>query len=298
MGFPKSAYGPNPNAGRNPSPKAWGGYQWPAGVPSSLLATARHPDRSDAYFQTRKELVPLWQELMHYANLQGYRIYGMNGSTFWGPWGYQNRAIGGTSSPSNHSAGIAADINAPNNPQSNSFVSDIPPGVVNAFETCGFYWGGRYTAPTKFDTMHFEYCFAPADVNGHLARARTLTGGYAPTPPPVEEDDQDMGLLVTADNKGYGALIGGRLVGISSMDTVTALQGVGWQTAKIATQDFERFGAMLPSLARSEDGRVGIMSGAIISWLGSPSTVDALTAKGAETVVVIADQDFTNMASR
>lgn len=238
--FKLGDYGSNPNAGRSPSPKAWGGYQWPAGVPAALMATARHPDRSDAYFPTRVELVPLWEELMHFAHLQGYRIYGMNGSVFWGPWGYQNRAISGTSSPSNHSAAIAADINAPNNPQSYTFSSDIPPVVVNAFETCGFYWGGRYTGGTKYDTMHFEYCFAPSDVATHLTRARSLTGAVAPVPPDTKEV-RTMALIITASDEPRPHLLlqGDDGVQLADGASSEALRDAGVPFAAIKAVDWD-----------------------------------------------------------
>lgn len=241
MSFRLSDYGPNPNAGRRPSPQAWGGHQWPAGVPSNLMGTARHPDRSDAHFPTRIELIPLWQELMHLAHLQGYRIWGMNNGVFWGPWGYQNRAISGTSTPSNHSAGIAADINAPNNPQSSSFISDLPPALVNAFETCGFFWGGRYTAPTKFDTMHFEYCFAPANVAAHLARARTLTGGSAPLPPDKQEA-ASMAIVITASDAARPHLFmqGSDAIQLSSGASTDAFRAAGVPFVAIMAVDWDR----------------------------------------------------------
>lgn len=205
--YPLSAFGPNPNAGRNANNALdWGPYQWPGGVPANLMGTARHPDHSDAYFQTRKELIELLQTLMHYAHTQGYRIYGMNNGEFWGPWGYQNRAISGTSSPSNHSRAKALDINAPWNPQSYTFITNLPPAVVNAFETCGFYWGGRYTGGTKYDTMHFEYCWKTTDVPAHLARAQSLCGGSTPIPEPEPEpipEDDDMVQLVQQGETGW-----------------------------------------------------------------------------------------------
>lgn len=121
----------------------------------------------------------------------GYQIYGSpnpSGEPTWGPWGYENRPIGGTSTPSNHSRGKAFDANAPRNPQSYSFQSDMPPAMVADFEACGFYWGGRYEGGTKFDTMHFEYGYSPDDVARHTALAQQLLGAD-PGHDPTGEDD-------------------------------------------------------------------------------------------------------------
>jgi hypothetical protein len=74
--------------------------------------------------------------------------------------GFADRAIAGSERPSAHAWGIAVDLDVS--------VSDywrwagprpvwrsrIPASVVEAFESEGFVWGGRWY---HFDTMHFEY---------------------------------------------------------------------------------------------------------------------------------------------
>ena len=74
--------------------------------------------------------------------------------------GFADRAIAGTDRASAHAFGVAVDID--------TRVSDywrwakpgarwrnrVPPEVVEAFESEGFIWGGRWY---HFDTMHFEY---------------------------------------------------------------------------------------------------------------------------------------------
>lgn len=180
------AYGPNPHANVDPNADhGWGGYQWPGGVPAHLLGTAVYQGRhSKASAQCRKELVELFELVWEIADRKhDYTVYGSpnpSGEPTWGPWGYENRPIGGTHSASNHSRGRAMDVNAPRNPQSHTFQSDMPVGMVHDYEACGFYWGGRYTGGTKFDAMHFEYILSPADVPGSVARAKAILGG-APT---------------------------------------------------------------------------------------------------------------------
>lgn len=64
---------------------------------------------------------------------------------------YNARFIAGSSSLSNHSFGLAFDVNVPGNLRGT--VGEIDRGVVQIFKKWGFSWGGdwRYTDP-----MHFE----------------------------------------------------------------------------------------------------------------------------------------------
>jgi hypothetical protein len=124
----------------------------------------------------RREIAPLVAMLLEATE----RRYGYNvkaGQT----WGYACRPIRGSRTPSNHSWGLALDINAQTNPMSATFRSDLPPGVVAMWWSCGFYWGGWYRG--RPDAMHFEYVGRPADVAGHLAIARKHLAGSPPKPP-------------------------------------------------------------------------------------------------------------------
>ena len=64
---------------------------------------------------------------------------------------YYPRFIAGTTTLSNHSFGLALDINTPGNQRGT--VGEIDRTVVSIFKKWGFAWGGdwRYTDP-----MHFE----------------------------------------------------------------------------------------------------------------------------------------------
>ena len=197
-------YGPNPNAGVNVNADhGWGGYAWPRGVPVGLLGTASYRGVTST---VRKELVTLYGLAYAIAREKhGYTIWTKNpngNGEAWGPWGYENRAISGSSTPSNHSKGKANDWNAPFNGYAKGFaniVSDFPPAMVADLESIGLCWGGRYG-----DAMHWEYGYSPADVAGHEAKARKILGGAvppttptAPTEPPKpaptpDEDDEKM----------------------------------------------------------------------------------------------------------
>lgn len=184
----KASYGNNPNAGVDPNADhGWGGWQWPVGVPGYLLATANYKAINVI---VRKELVELFQLLFQITEALGYDIWTHNpngNGEVWGPWSYENRKIGGSfATPSNHSKAKAIDINAPYNPQSHTFQTNLPPEVVSAWEQCGFFWGGRYNGvTTKYDTMHFEYSFSPADVAGHVAKARSILANLGGTSQPA-----------------------------------------------------------------------------------------------------------------
>lgn len=186
--YARAAYGGNPHAGRNPNAdNGWGGYQWPGGVPVALLARVTVP--GNVAIQCRRELAELVGIMYELA----YRKYGRTFERgFTG--GYQNRAIAGTATPSNHSKGKAIDNDAQFNPMSTRWQCDIPPGLVHDWEILGFYWGGRYTGKT--DTMHFEYTYAPTDVAGHVALGRTMlaaVGGAVPTPTPAPAATPGLG---------------------------------------------------------------------------------------------------------
>lgn len=166
-------YGSNPNWGANLNgDNGWGGYQWPGGVPQSLLATITVRDLK---WVLRDALAPLVTGLVRYTEEKlGYDIEG------WQSWSYSNRNIAGTNSASNHSRGRAFDINATENPYSSQFICNIPPAVVKVWEQHGFFWGGRYNGRT--DTMHFEYIGTPANVPFHIASINGLLGADTTKP--------------------------------------------------------------------------------------------------------------------
>lgn len=202
--FRASSYGANINLGVNVNADhGWGGYQYPGGVPANLLGTASYGGVTS---RVRKELAVLYSLAYQIAReVHGYVIYSTNpngSGEAWGPWGYENRTISGSSTPSNHSRGKANDWNAPYNGYANGFsniVSDFPPGMVADIESIGFGWGGRYG-----DAMHWEYAYSPADVPGHEAKARQILGGKAiGTAPSKPAEDDSMSAQDVAELKQY-----------------------------------------------------------------------------------------------
>jgi len=107
-------------------------------------------------------------------------------------WGFACRAIRGSSTPSNHSWGLAVDLNAPTNPMGSTLKTDMPTWMVELWESYGFRWGGRY--PTRPDAMHYEFVGTPADAQRLTKKilADGIGAAIGPVPPeskPNMEDD-------------------------------------------------------------------------------------------------------------
>lgn len=76
-------------------------------------------------------------------------------------WGFACRAIRGSQSPSNHSWGLAVDINAPKNPMGSRLITDMPGWMPELWKAHMFRWGGEYRS--RPDAMHYEFMGTPAD---------------------------------------------------------------------------------------------------------------------------------------
>jgi hypothetical protein len=128
--------------------------------------------RAGVKVMVRREIAPLVATLLEATEKRhGYDVKA--GQT----WGYACRAIRGRRTPSNHSWGLALDINSLTNPMGTTFRSNMPPAMVTMWWSCGFYWGGWYRS--RPDAMHFEYIGRPGDVARHLAIARNHLAGEA-----------------------------------------------------------------------------------------------------------------------
>jgi hypothetical protein len=103
-------------------------------------------------------------------------------------WGFACRAITGTTDkPSNHSWGLAIDINAPRNGYGPTLRTDMPAWMPKLWSDYGFRWGGTYSG--NKDAMHYEFMGTPADAERYLRKARAEGLG--------EEDD----LVLLSDNE-------------------------------------------------------------------------------------------------
>ncbi len=174
----KSAYGSNPHTGanrNNAQARGWG-RGWPNAQPEKMKTVRA----AGVAVSVRREVAELVEVLLVATEELGYNVKPGNVAGG-GTWGFADRPIRGTRTPSNHSWGLAVDINSSVNPMQSTFRSDIPPAVVKMWEACGWYWGGRYTRTP--DTMHFEYLGKPSSVEGDLAKARGFLKVTAPDKP-------------------------------------------------------------------------------------------------------------------
>ena len=136
----------------------------------------------------RREVAPLFQGFIADLIRSGYRL-DVNADD----WGYANRCVRGTGTgtgkpcvKSNHSWGLAVDLNALANPMTEAHPShadqpghdsrgvhtDMPPETAGLASTWGLRWGANYTG-TRKDAMHFEFMGTPADVARYPLRPRT-----------------------------------------------------------------------------------------------------------------------------
>jgi len=174
--YSRTSYGANPLAGasrNNAAARGWG-PGWPNAQESKMITVTG----GGVKVRVRREIAQLVETLLNLTD----KTYNLKPGAC---WGFANRPIRGTQTASNHSWGLAVDLNAEDNPMGSTFRSNIPPAVVKAWESCHFYWGGRYTS--RPDSMHFEYVGRPADVAADLKRAKALLSPAAPVvAPPLD----------------------------------------------------------------------------------------------------------------
>jgi hypothetical protein len=97
---------------------------------------------------------------------------------------------GFTTTPSNHSWGLAVDLNAPVNPLGGTSHTIERP-MADLWNKYGFRWGGDYS--TTKDWMHFEFMGTPADAKEATERARSeLSGEVAELTPEQEKAIKGM----------------------------------------------------------------------------------------------------------
>lgn len=127
----------------------------------------------------RAELEPLVSRLLNETAKLGYRLdQSQVGGYVCRPMKRTDGSLSDT--PSNHSWGLAVDLNWRDNGFGSGASTNLPPSVIALWERNGFNWGGRWNTP---DYMHFEFAGTPAD-------AKRLAGSTA-----GEEDDVKLVVL-------------------------------------------------------------------------------------------------------
>lgn len=122
--------------------------------------------KSGVRVSVRKEIAELVRLLLDECERGGYRL--KRAST----GGFNCRPIAGSNPPrpSNHSWGLAIDVNWHDNPMQKTLKTNIPPWMVSLMWAYGFFWGGWYNG--KKDPMHFEFVKTPAQAAALTARLK------------------------------------------------------------------------------------------------------------------------------
>lgn len=233
----------------------------------------------------RGEIVELVSILLDETVRRGYRLDAAADD-----WGFASRPIRGTRTPSNHSWGLAIDLNAGANPMGPTLVTDMPAWMPDMWKRCGFRWGGDYSG--RKDAMHFEYMGSPVDVARDTTTARRLTGQTAVTT--GDEMSTAEVAQITAAVAALGVQIedlrkrvdgiaaktlvdtGGRAVRVDAtasvpltseqadLDRFLGGSALGWVVEGLDPAFFDQVVASRPAAASSVDG----LAAAIVDRLG------------------------------
>jgi hypothetical protein len=141
---------------RTAQSRGWGSG-WPTCQQDRMTVVAAGGIRLSVH----RELAPLVGWLCDETVRRGYRL--RSGQC----WGFACRAIRGSSAPSNHSWGLAVDLNSLANPMGSRLVTDMPRWMPQLWTGHGFAWGGAYTV--RKDAMHYEYVGTPEQLRRTIA---------------------------------------------------------------------------------------------------------------------------------
>jgi D-alanyl-D-alanine carboxypeptidase/LysM domain len=163
----------------SPERKGWG-HGWPHDRSADMSRVKA--DRSGTKVNVHKRIAALVDMLLDESERRGYVLHPAQCG------GYNNRAIKGTNKPSNHSWGLAVDLNWDLNPESHDgkVHSNLPSWLPQLWGRYGFAWGGNYHGSHR-DPMHLEFMGAPADADDMTALARRELGHVKTDPDSVEK---------------------------------------------------------------------------------------------------------------
>ena len=150
---------------------------------------------SGARWQVHREIAPILGYVFGEAERRGY-LFDYGPADTDDDWGYSNRPIRGTRTPSNHSWGLAVDIDAQQYPQGQR--RKVPPAwLISLFAQWGFEWGGGWSYA---DPMHFEFTSTPARAAtfvsmlaaSHTANRPVPVPPGTPSPADIPEDPMQI----------------------------------------------------------------------------------------------------------
>lgn len=139
-------------------------------------------------FEVRKEVAPILLGFLNEIIAKGYRIKGK----VLDDWGWYVRLIAGSSTLSNHSWGLAVDVNALTNPQGKVLRTDMPAFVPETAKRWGLRWGGTFA--NRPDAMHFEWIGSRDDALRFVQDLKALHA--AATSPPEDVLMREENIIV------------------------------------------------------------------------------------------------------
>jgi len=226
---------------------------WGAGWPTNRLDDmiwVKAP-LSGAKWQVHHEVAPLLAYIVAEAERRGYLFdYGPKDPD--DDWGYANRPIAGTRSPSNHSWGLAVDIDASRYPQGQRRLKP-PDWLVYLFGQWGWSWGGGWSNP---DPMHFEVTSTPAHVRQLVAMLAAShvqnrpipvpPGTPSPLKPPTSRPLEDpMQIIHVPDAPN-----------LVNPDTWFGTNGISYRPLAPGEPDWLVISGLVPTPNRGADGSV------------------------------------------
>jgi len=148
----------------SPKAKGWGAG-WPTDRARDMVRVKA--DQSGTKVNVHKRIAALVDILLDQTELRGYRLHQEQTG------GFNCRPIKNTKKPSNHSWGLAVDLNWQHNPERFDGVlkTDFPSWLAPLWGRYGFAWGGNYRGRHK-DPMHLEFMGCPDDADDMLSKAR------------------------------------------------------------------------------------------------------------------------------
>ncbi|MCW2545369.1 MAG: hypothetical protein JWM40_2921 [Frankiales bacterium] len=163
--------------------RGWGDRQSTAVKNAQILVEA-----GGIKVRCHRAIAPLVKYLLNETVRRGYPLAGGTPDD----WAYANRCIRGTGPgtskpcvPSNHSWGLALDLNSTSNPMTEDgrVHTNMPQWMVDLWKAWGFTWGGGYSHSRK-DPMHYEFLGTPADAKRLCASLERLLAHPANAPKP------------------------------------------------------------------------------------------------------------------
>jgi hypothetical protein len=146
------------------SDKGWG-PGWPVDRSSDMAKVTA--DRSSVKVNVHKKIARLVDLLMDETERRGYLL--KEGQT----GGFCSRPIKDTKIPSNHSWGLALDLNWRENPATRDGIvhTTFPRWLPPLWGRYGFAWGGNYRGSNFRDAMHLEFMGSPKDARDMTRKA-------------------------------------------------------------------------------------------------------------------------------